>query len=147
MARSATAGDCGRTEAGAGGRAIGAGAAEQAASPHPHPGPIESRDSILARIRNGEIWLWEVEGCPVQVTAFNPPAFGVARIGPVYTPREQRGRGYAAAATALVTRRLLDSGARVCLFSDLANPTSTALYERLGYREVVQVANLLLLES
>lgn len=121
-------------------------AAEQAASPYPHPGPIESRESIVARIRNGEVWLWEVEGHPVQLTAFNPPAFGVGRIGPVYTPGDQRGKGYAAAATAAVSRNLLATGVRVCLFSDLANPTSTALYERLGYREVVQVANLLLLD-
>lgn len=121
-------------------------AAEQAASPYPHPGPIESRESVVARIRNGEVWLWEVEGRPVQLTAFNPPAFGVGRIGPVYTPQEQRGKGYAAAATAAVSRNLLATGVRVCLFSDLANPISTALYERLGYREVTQVANLLLLD-
>ena len=55
----------------------------------------------------------------------------------VYTPPEQRGRGYGGAVTAAVTRAALDAGADdVVLFTDLANPTSNALYQRLGYRPV-----------
>ena len=71
-----------------------------------------------------------------------PAGFGVARIGPVYTPREHRGRGYASAAVAEVSRRLLDEGVRVCLFTDQANPTSNRIYQALGYRPVVDMANL-----
>ena len=71
-----------------------------------------------------------------------PAGFGVARVGPVYTPQEHRGRGYASAAVAEVSRRLLDEGARVCLFTDQANPTSNRIYEALGYRPVVDMANL-----
>jgi len=64
-------------------------------------------------------------------------------VAPVYTPPEHRGRGYAAAATAAVTRRLLDAGTReVLLFTDLANPTSNRLYRRLGYRPVEEVVTL-----
>jgi predicted GNAT family acetyltransferase len=65
------------------------------------------------------------------------PAAGVVRVGPVYTPPEHRGRGYGAAVTAAVSQAALDAGAAgVVLFTDLANPTSNALYERLGYRPV-----------
>jgi predicted GNAT family acetyltransferase len=36
-----------------------------------------------------------------------------------------------------VSQAALDAGARdVVLFTDLANPTSNALYQRLGYRPV-----------
>ena len=67
--------------------------------------------TLLPRIEQGRVWLWEDEhGEPVHLTAANPPAYGVARIGPVYTPREQRGRGYASAAVAEVSRLLLDDG-------------------------------------
>jgi predicted GNAT family acetyltransferase len=39
--------------------------------------------------------------------------------------------------TAAVTQSALDAGAEdVALFTDVANPTSNALYERLGYRPV-----------
>lgn len=123
--------------------AFAADAAEQAGAPHPHPSPIETPESALARIRGGEVWVWDVDGAPVHVTAFNPPSFGVARVGPVYTPKEQRGSGYAAAAVAEVSRMLLDDGSRVCLFADVANPTSTGVYVRLGYRPVVDMANLI----
>jgi predicted GNAT family acetyltransferase len=55
----------------------------------------------------------------------------------VYTPPGLRGRGYGGAVTAAVTRAALDAGAEdVVLFTDLANPISNALYQRLGYRPV-----------
>jgi RimJ/RimL family protein N-acetyltransferase len=114
-----------------------AAASEQSGRVDPHPGPIETRASTAGRIANGEVWLWEdPSGTPAHVTAFNPTAFGVARIGPVYTPRHGRGNGYAAAAVAEVSRMLLDQGARVCLFADRDNLVSSELYLRLGYRAV-----------
>jgi predicted GNAT family acetyltransferase len=65
------------------------------------------------------------------------PAAGVVRIGPVYTPPEQRRRGYGGAVTVAVTQAALgDGAASVVLFTNLANPTSNALYVRLGYRPV-----------
>ncbi|SHN26391.1 GNAT family N-acetyltransferase [Cryptosporangium aurantiacum] len=82
-------------------------------------------------------WLWEVRGEPVTLLVNRPPATGVYRISMVYTPPEQRRRGYAAAATAELSQHLLDIGARgVLLFTDAANPTSNGVYERIGYRPV-----------
>ncbi len=66
----------------------------------------------------------------------------MARIGPVYTPAQHRRRGYAGAAVAQVSQALLDEGARVCLFTDQANPTSNHIYTELGFRPVVDLANL-----
>src|SRR6185437_36138 len=60
---------------------------------------------------------------------------GMSRIGPVYTPPEHRGHGYAAAVTAAAARWALDRGARhVLLYTDLANPRTNRLYPRLGFR-------------
>jgi GNAT superfamily N-acetyltransferase len=100
-----------------------------------------TKEDMVERIAAGRVWLWEVDGEPVHLTGFNPPSFGVARVGPVYTPRVHRGRGYASAAVAAVSRKLLDEGARVCLFTDQANPTSNRIYQALGYRPVVDMAN------
>jgi len=123
--------------------AFGRDAAEQAGRSSPHPAPEEDRDSMLRRIADGTVWVWEdAAGVVVHVTGASRPMFGVSRVGPVYTPREQRGRGYAGATVAAVSRTLLDEGARVCLFTDQANPVSNALYERLGFRPVVDMANL-----
>ena len=65
------------------------------------------------------------------------------RVGPVYTPPQRRGRGYASALTAAVSAALLHDGRRFCfLFTNLANPTSNAIYQAIGYRPVADVAQI-----
>ncbi|MEV0431410.1 GNAT family N-acetyltransferase [Micromonospora sp. NPDC050495] len=119
---------------------------EQAGRPRgasAHEAP--DRTDLLRRIATGRVWFWTDEtGRPVHLTAANPPAFGVARVGPVYTPPEQRGRGWASNAVAEVSRLLQASGDRVCLYTDQANPTSNKIYANLGYRPVVDMANLII---
>jgi predicted GNAT family acetyltransferase len=105
---------------------------------------VPSEDDMRRRLRSG-IWFWvDAAGERVHLTAANPPAYGVARIGPVYTPPEQRGRGYASNAVAEVSRLILAAGARACLFTDQANPTSNKIYAGLGYEPVVDMANLVI---
>ncbi|WP_255950073.1 GNAT family N-acetyltransferase [Streptomyces odontomachi] len=93
---------------------------------------------VDSRISYGGVTLWETpDGLPVSMAGATPPVVGQVRVAPVYTPPERRGRGYAGAATAAVSRRLRDAGVtEVLLFTDLANPTSNALYQRIGYRPV-----------
>ena len=80
-------------------------------------------------------WVWQVDGVPVAQASARPVIAGMSRIGPVYTPPEHRRHGYGAAATAAASRWALDVGARcVVLFTDARNPTTNALYPRLGYR-------------
>jgi GNAT superfamily N-acetyltransferase len=83
------------------------------------------------------VTIWEAGGVPVSLACMSRTVAGMVRLGPVYTPRELRGRGYAGAATAAVSQAARDAGtAEVLLYTDLANPTSNALYQRLGYRPV-----------
>jgi len=87
------------------------------------------------------ILLWEDGGETVSLAGWGGRTPNGIRVGPVYTPPELRGRGYATAATAELSRRLLASGHRFCfLYTDLANPTSNAIYERIGYRRVCESA-------
>jgi len=100
-------------------------------------------EELLTRIENGDYWFWLDEaGDRVHLTGASPPSFGVARIGPVYTPPGHRRKGYAGAAVAAVSALLRGAGARVCLFTDQANPTSNGVYVALGYRPVVDMVNL-----
>ena len=92
---------------------------------------------IAERVQQGWMLLWETDGRPVALAGLTGTVAGVNRVGPVYTPPELRRQGYAGAATVAVSRLALDHGAdEVVLFTDLANPTSNALYQRLGYRPV-----------
>jgi GNAT superfamily N-acetyltransferase len=112
---------------------------EPGETPHEIPTP----EAMARRIEGGRIFVWEdPSGEPVHLTAASKPSYGVSRIGPVYTPREHRGRGLASNAVAQVSRLLRDSGERACLFTDQANPTSNKIYEAIGYRRVVDMANL-----
>lgn len=106
---------------------------------------VPDRAELLRRVRAGTIWLWvDGAGRPVNLVGANPPAFGVARVGPVYTPPAERGRGWASTAVAEVSRRLRADGARVCLFTDQANPVSNKVYVALGFHPVVDMANLVI---
>lgn len=91
---------------------------------------------VPQRLGLGLLTLWQDgAGRPVSFAGTNLPAAGTVRVGPVYTPPESRRHGYGAAVTAAACRAALDRGARqLVLFTDLANPTSNALYQRLGFR-------------
>ena len=97
----------------------------------------DHRAAVDERLGYGGLTVWEDGGVPVSIAGRTRAVAGMVRVGPVYTPPELRGRGYAGAATAAVSQAALDVGVReVVLYTDLANPTSNALYKRLGYRQV-----------
>jgi uncharacterized protein len=84
----------------------------------------------------GGIVIW-IDGDPVSFAGYGGPTPNGIRVGPVYTPPELRRRGYASALTAELTKMLLDGGRKFCfLFTDLANPTSNSIYQRIGYEPV-----------
>ncbi|TGB03158.1 GNAT family N-acetyltransferase [Streptomyces sp. MZ04] len=91
-----------------------------------------------ARIAYGGVTLWETpDGTPVAMAGNTRQVAGQVRVAPVYTPADLRGRGYAGAVTVAVSRAALEAGAdEVLLFTDLDNPTSNGLYQRIGYRPV-----------
>ncbi len=105
-----------------------------------------TRDELLRRIRAGRIWFWvDANRRPVHVGATSSPSYGVCRIGPVYTPPHERGRGWASNAVAELSARIRADGSRVALFTDQANPTSNKIYAALGYRPVVDMASVRIL--
>jgi len=92
---------------------------------------------VDGRLAYGGLTVWEAGGTPVSMAGITRIVHAMARVGAVYTPPERRGRGYAGGVTAVVSQAALDAGAaEVVLYTDLANPTSNALYERLGFRPV-----------
>jgi uncharacterized protein len=91
---------------------------------------------VEARIAAREMALWH-DGQPRSLAGYSGRSPAGVRIGYVYTPPEWRGRGYASACTAALSRHALYNGAQFCcLYTDLANPTSNAIYQRIGYEPV-----------
>ncbi|MGO9975550.1 MAG: GNAT family N-acetyltransferase [Solirubrobacteraceae bacterium] len=98
--------------------------------------PGQEDETVDRRLAAGSQFLWDHDG-PVATVVVAALIAGTARIGPVYTPPEHRRRGYASSAVAALSRHLLSSGARRCmLYTDLANPTSNAIYASVGYRRL-----------
>lgn len=97
---------------------------------HPH-----GAASVVDRhLRAGTLYFWDIDH-PVAMCANAGGTGSSARINLVYTPAGLRGHGYATAAVAALTRRLLGAGRRsCCLNTDLSNPTSNSIYRRIGYR-------------
>jgi predicted GNAT family acetyltransferase len=98
--------------------------------------------NVRSRLDLGGMWIWEVDYQPVAMAGHaqlvETPGGKVGRIGPVYTPLEHRRQGYGAAVTAAVVEALLPQCSTVMLFADAHNPTSNAVYERLGFRVVAR---------
>jgi predicted GNAT family acetyltransferase len=91
-----------------------------------------------SRFGDRHFTFWETpDGTPVSMAAATSVVGGMVRVDPVYTPAHLRGRGYAGAVTVEVSRAALAAGATdVVLFTDPHNPTSNALYQRIGYVRV-----------
>ncbi|WP_405841837.1 GNAT family N-acetyltransferase [Streptomyces sp. NBC_01518] len=94
------------------------------------------------RFADKHFTFWETpDGTPVSIAGSTAKIGGMVRVDPVYTPPHLRGHGYAAAVTTEVTRAALATGAKeVVLFTDPGNPTSNALYRRLGYVRITDWA-------
>lgn len=90
-------------------------------------------------IAQERLYVWD-DGEPVSMADLRrETAHGIA-VSLVYTPPRSRNKGYASSCVAGVTKRMLDNGKRFCcLFTDLANPTSNSIYQRIGYGEICDV--------
>jgi len=105
-----------------------------------NPSPEIVRQQVEQRLgdEDGGITLWDVNGETVSMCGYGSPTPNGIRIGLVYTPPEHRGRGYAAAVTADVSRRQLARGRFCSLYTDASNATAEGVYARLGYERVAE---------
>jgi predicted GNAT family acetyltransferase len=100
----------------------------------PHDPPPEQAD-IEKAAASGRFLFWTRHGRPVSVAAISRRLRRTAAIAPVYTPPEERGRGYGGSATAAVADRAFAEGkSAVCLYTDLRNPISNHCYAKIGFR-------------
>ncbi len=88
-------------------------------------------------IANGTSYMFLIDGDPVSTVSATRPTENGISINGVYTPKHLRKNGNASQAVALLSQRMLDEGRKFCvLYTDLANPTSNKIYQKIGYQEV-----------
>lgn len=111
------------------------------------PTPEELLGVVFSDCVSRGLYFWCVDGGdketagrrrqPVSMGAVSGVAPHSRRLGLIYTPPEQRGRGYGSCLTVALSRSVVleELGcAAAVLYTDLANPVSNKIYQRVGYR-------------
>ncbi len=100
--------------------------------------PGQAREAAALPLpKSRRLLLWEVEGTVVSMAGFAGPTPNGIRVAWVYTPPDNRGKGFAGACVAALSQKLLDEGRKFCfLYTDLANPISNHVYLKIGYEPV-----------
>lgn len=108
------------------------------AEANPHQGDDDHQRRVMQSLALGNAHgIWTDGGDFRAMARASAPQRGMSRVGMVYTPPEHRKHGYGAAVTAAVSDWALAQGAQdVVLFTDLANPISNSIYQRIGYTPV-----------
>ena len=103
------------------------------------PNPSTGRQMAGSGIDEKRIFVWD-NGGPVSTALWNRPTQTGVTINAVYTPGNERSRGYASACVAALSQRMLDEGhAFCCLYTDLSNRIANDIYMSIGYKPVCDV--------
>ncbi len=116
------------------------------ALPHQPIQPEAIAQKCRSKIARQKLYLWCPEEEPVAMAACVRETPSVAAVSLVYTPPEQRGKGYAKSVTAALSELLLQRFQACCLFTDLSHPVSGIVYQRIGY-QVIEKFSLLSLTA
>lgn len=94
---------------------------------------------IPSEIAKQSLYVWSNYQVVSMAVVQRETACGIC-VSMVYTPPHLRRQGYATSCVAALTQRMLDSGKRFCcLYTDLTNPTSNAIYQKIGYQSICDV--------
>lgn len=122
---------------------FGAGFIEECFPLHREP-IVEARKMVEFYIQNGVLFLWkDPAGDFVSMAVRNRESKNASTIGWVFTPVESRGNGYGSMVTHGVTEQIFNSGKPIAnLYTDLSNPTSNSIYQKLGYKKVADSSHI-----
>lgn len=112
------------------------------------PGVVsDDGEKYLYRIKQGRLYILEARGTAVSMACISNEMVDVAGVGFVYTPPYFRGRGYASAIVAGISQMWLDKGfSGLVLYTDLSNPTSNSIYQKIGYRPIADSLDIKFVE-
>jgi hypothetical protein len=97
----------------------------------------QDAEFYLSRIAQKKIYVLEEQGKPVSIAGTTREIQTVCGVAHVYTPPYFRRKGYATSCVAKLSQMILDRGFTKCvLYTDLANPTSNSIYQKIGYRPI-----------
>lgn len=107
-----------------------------------------SAEVLRAGAAERQLYFWEVDERPVAMASLTRETANGANISLVYTPPSERGRGYGGSITAHVADQIFTRGKRQAfLYTDLRNPVSNRVYEKIGFRPHCDTSSYLRLRA
>lgn len=93
-------------------------------------------------VNNSVLYVWEINNEIVSMAAIvrDTPNFQI--VGAVFTPVNQRKKGYASSLVHFVSQLIVDKGKKAGLFTNAGNPTSNKIYQKIGYNPKGIVSDL-----
>jgi predicted GNAT family acetyltransferase len=92
-------------------------------------------ENTAKMLTSGNNWALLVNETPVCLSGFNATLPDVVQIGPVWTPPEHRGKGYARTLLALTLVQARERGVeKAILFTDV--PAAAKAYEAVGFQHI-----------
>ncbi len=89
------------------------------------------------RLSTKKLYVLEDNGVPVSMAGYTREMQTAIGVAFVYTPPYFRGKGYASSCVAQISQMALDKGFTKCvLYTDLLNPTSNSIYQKIGYNAI-----------
>lgn len=108
----------------------------------PKTAPVEIKNRVKAMLDANEVFLWENAGQIVSMMKkARPTAHGVT-VSLVFTPKEERKKGYARTMVAAGSKELLKEYQFCVLYTDMLNPTSNKIYQEIGYQKLIDSVHL-----
>ncbi len=100
------------------------------------------RKQVGEMVERGELYVWHHDEL-LSMAAFRRPTPKGICISFVYTPAEKRRQGYATALVGKMSQHALNTGRQFCtLYTDLSNPTSNNIYQKIGYQPIADVVDV-----
>lgn len=97
----------------------------------------QDAEPYLYRIASKKLYILEDNGIPVSMAGYTRELQTAIGVAFVYTPPYLRRKGYATSIVAQISQLALDQGFTKCvLYTDLANPTSNSIYQKIGYMPI-----------
>jgi uncharacterized protein len=97
---------------------------------------------VASFVEEQEVFLWEHEGVVVSMMKKARPTKHGVTVSLVFTPKEERKKGYARTMVAAGTKELLKKYDFCVLYTDLMNPTANKIYQEIGYKRIADSVQL-----
>lgn len=107
------------------------------ALPHDRVDPKAEAQAAKRGIENGEIYIWlSDQGKIVSMLQAAPILNRGVRLRNVFTPQDDRGRGFSGALLSAAAQKLQNEGKFVSLAADINHPYTNKYYESRGFRRL-----------